>query len=126
MSTVEARPTRSRRRGGNHRKRGASQTIALDQKAPHPIVVRGHAKAEGMTGPAGRGFCVYVDIYYTDGTPLYGRTIDWQTGTTDWQFGELTIEPAKPIRNVNVYLLMRGHAGTAWFDDIFVSEDPRR
>jgi len=29
MSTVEARPTRSRRRGGNHRKRSASQTIGV-------------------------------------------------------------------------------------------------
>jgi hypothetical protein len=66
----------------------------------------------------------YVDIYYTDGTPLYGRTIDWQTGTTGWQYGEMTIEPAKPIRNVNVCLLLRGHAGTTWFDDLFVAEDP--
>lgn len=38
----------------------------------------------------------------------------------------MTIEPAKPIRNVNVYLLLRGHRGTVWFDDLFVAEDPRR
>jgi len=26
------------------------------------------------------------------------------------------------IRNVNVYLLLRGRSGTAWFDDVFVAE----
>jgi hypothetical protein len=103
---------------------GASQTILLNQKAPRPIVVRGHARAENVSGHADRGFSIYVDIYYTDGTPLYGQTIDWQTGTTGWQHGQLTIEPAKPIRNVNVYLLLRGHGGTAWFDDVLVVESP--
>ncbi len=100
----------------------ASQTITLNQQAPRPIFVRGHAKAENVSGHADRSFAVYVDIYYTDGTPLYGQTIDWPTGTTDWQYGELLIEPAKPIRHVNVYLLLRGHSGTAWFDDLFVTE----
>jgi hypothetical protein len=36
----------------------------------------------------------------------------------------MTIEPAKPIRNVNVYLLLRGKSGTARFDDLFVAEEP--
>ena len=103
---------------------GASQTIVLNQNVPRPIVVRGHAKADNVSGHPSRTFSIYVDIYYTDGTPLYGQTVDWQTGTTGWQYGEMTIEPAKPIRNVNVYLLLRRHSGTAWFDDIFVAEEP--
>jgi len=104
---------------------GASQTILLNQEAPRPVVVQAHARAENVSGHQDRGFCVYVDIYYTDSTPLYGQTINWQTGTTGWQYGQLTIEPAKPIRNVNVYLLLRGHSGTAWFDDILVAEAPQ-
>ena len=31
--------------------------------------------------------------------------------------GELVIQPEKPIRNVNIYLLLR-HGRTAWFDDV--------
>lgn len=102
----------------------ALQSILLNQKAARKIIVRGRAKAEKVTGHRGRGFSIYVDIYYTDGTPLYGQTIEWETGSTGWQHGEITIEPAKPIRNVNVYLLLRGHGGTARFDDILVAEDP--
>ena len=101
-----------------------SRTIMLNQKTARPIIVRGHAKAKNVSGHRDRGFSIYVDIYHTDGTANYGNTIDWQTGTTDWQYGTMTIEPAKPIRNVNVYLLLRSHAGTAWFDDIFVTEVP--
>ena len=104
----------------------ASQTITLNQKTPCPIIVRGHAKAEKVSGHPDKGFALYVDIYYTDGTPLYGNTFGWQTETTGWQYGEMVIEPAKPIRNVNVYCLFRGHAGTARFDDLFVAEDPTR
>jgi hypothetical protein len=67
-----------------------------------------------------------VDIYFTDGTPWYGNTFNFPTGTTDWQLGELYLEPAKPIRNVNVYMLLRNKTGKAWFDDVAVMEDPRR
>ncbi len=104
----------------------AWQTITLNRDVARPIIVRGHARAEDVSGHPDRGFSLYVDIYYTDGSALYGQTVDWQTGTTDWQYGETTIEPAKPIRNVNVYLLLRGHSGTAWFDDLFVAEAPAR
>ena len=104
----------------------ASQSVALNQKTPCPILVQVSTKAKEVSGALGKGYSLYVDIYYTDGTPLYGRTFDFQTGSTDWQLGELYIEPAKPIRNVNVYLLLRGKSGTAWFDDVAVMEDPRR
>ena len=103
-----------------------SQTVLLNQKTPCPILVRASSKAKGVSGAPGKGYSLYIDIYYTDGTPLYGQTHSFQTGTTDWQLGELYIEPAKPIRNVNCYLLLRGKRGTAWFDDIAVAEDPRR
>lgn len=104
----------------------ASQSINLNQKLPAPVLVRVAARAEQVSGEANRGFSLYVDLYYTDGTPRYGIIYPFQTGTTDWQLGELYIEPAKPIRNVNVYLLLRGKSGQATFDDVAVMEDPRR
>ncbi len=61
-----------------------------------------------------------------DAGHIWGRTHSFRTGTTDWQMGELLIEPEKPIKNVNVYLLLRGHSGTAYFDDVALMEDPRR
>lgn len=103
-----------------------SQTVTLNQERAAPILVRVASRAEGVQGTPGRGYCLYVDIYYTDGTPLYGRIFPFPTGTTDWQVGELVIEPEKPIRNANVYLLLRDMAGTVWFDDVALMEDPLR
>jgi len=37
--------------------------------------------------------------------------------------GELVIRPEKPIRNVNIYLLLRNTAGAVWFDDVAMMED---
>jgi hypothetical protein len=100
-----------------------SQTIALNQKRPCPILVRAASRAENVSGGQGRGYSLYVDIYYMDGTPLYGQTVDFKPGTHDWEVAERIIDPKKPIRNVNVYLLLRGKTGTAWFDDVAVAED---
>lgn len=103
-----------------------SQTITLNQERPVPILVRATSRAQDVSGVADRDYSLYVDIYYTDGTPLYGRIFSFGCGTHDWEVGELVIEPEKPIRNVNVYLLLRRKSGTAWFDDVAVMEDPRR
>ena len=103
-----------------------SQGVTVNQKTPAPILIRASSKAHDVSGAPGRGYSLYVDIYYTDGTPSYGNTYDFQTGTTDWQLGELLLEVDKPVRNVNVYLLLRGKKGTVWFDDIAVMEDPTR
>ncbi len=103
-----------------------SQTITLEQERPVPILVRAASRAQDVSGYRDRGYSLYVDIYYTDGTPLYGRIVEFEPGTHDWEIAEQIIEPEKPIRNVNVYLLLRRKSGTAWFDDVAVMEDPRR
>jgi hypothetical protein len=105
----------------------ASQSVSLNQDKPCAILVRASSKPVNVSGKPDRNYSLYVDLYYiNDGGHIWGRTHSFQTGTTDWQMGELLIEPEKPIRNVNVYLLLRGHSGTAYFDDVALMEDPRR
>ncbi|MDD4870997.1 MAG: hypothetical protein PHR77_10600 [Kiritimatiellae bacterium] len=103
----------------------AIQSVTLNQKTPCPILVQAFSKALDVEGQTGNGYSLYVDIYYMDGTPLYGQTFHFTTGTTDWQLGKLYLKPAKPIRNVNIYLLLRGKSGKAWFDNISLMEEPR-
>ncbi|MFP3903110.1 MAG: hypothetical protein ACLFWB_02590 [Armatimonadota bacterium] len=105
---------------------GAVQGITLNQEQPCPILVRAASRAENVSGGPGRGYSVYVDIYYTDDTPLYGQIYEFGTGTTEWQLAEYCIEPQKPIETVSVYLLLRDKSGTAYFDDVAVVEDLRR
>lgn len=101
---------------------GASQTMALHQTSMAPLIVRGWSKAANVNGSADGGYSIYVDITYADGTPLWGQTANFRTGTHDWQESQITIVPAKPIQSLHVYCLLRGHTGKAWFDDISVTQ----
>lgn len=103
---------------------GASQSITLNQTRVTPLIVRGWSKAENISGGGEAGYCLYVDVYYTDGTKLYGQKVPFTSGTHDWQFGENRIATTRPVRTVTVYTMLRGSTGTAWFDDLFLAEDP--
>jgi hypothetical protein len=102
---------------------GGYQTILLNQTAPKPILLSGWSKAQNVTGSSDTDYSVYLDIFYTNGTPLYGQTVSFSVGTHDWEYQEAIIQPTQPIGQIYCYLLFRNsHTGTAWFDDIAVSE----
>lgn len=101
---------------------GGSQTLTLNRTAVAPLVVRGWSKAENVSGSADSGYSIYVDMVYTDGTPLWGQTGNFRCGTHDWEKREFLILPEKPVRTLTVHCLFRGHAGKVWFDDIAIDE----
>lgn len=102
--------------------RGASQTLTLNRKTAAPLVVRGWSRADAVSGGADSGYSLYADLIYDDGTPLWGQTANFATGTHDWQLREVTILPERPVRSLTLHCLLRGHAGTVWFDDVAVTE----
>jgi hypothetical protein len=102
---------------------GASQTLTLNRTEVVPVRVRGWSRAENVSGSADSDYSLYVDIVYTDGTPLWGQTGDFHCGSHDWELQEFTIAPQKPIRALSLHCLLRGgHSGKVWFDDISVEE----
>ena len=103
-----------------------SQTVILNQTRPAPVLIRAASRAEHVSGNPGRAYALYVDIYFADDSPpLYGQIHPFPTGTRQWQTGELVIQPDRPIRSVNLYLLLRNVAGTVWFDDVAMMQAPR-
>jgi hypothetical protein len=103
--------------------RGASQTLALNRTNSVPITIRGWSRAQDVTGNTDNDYSLYVDIVHTDGTPLWGQTGNFRTGTHDWEPAVFTIYPAKPVRSLSLYCLFRGpHAGKVWFDDVAIEE----
>jgi hypothetical protein len=101
---------------------GATQSLVLNQEKPQPLLISAWSKAEEVSGQRDADYALYVDCYYQDGTALYGQTVQFSTGTHGWEYGEKVIEPAKPVKTVNVYLLFRGqHTGRVWFDDVRVA-----
>ena len=83
-----------------------------------PIVVGGWSRAEwvGSTGD----YSVYLDIFHADGTPWWGKTAEWPRATHDWAYTARVFHPAKPVKRIEVFVLLRRCRGTAWVDDVFL------
>ena len=97
--------------------RGASQTVVLNQTAPAPIMASAWSRAENVGGQADSDYSVYLDLVYQDGTPWWGQVATFRTGTHDWQKAEVSVFPARPVRQLTFNLLLRRHTGKAYFKD---------
>lgn len=103
-------------------RRGATYELTLNQKEPAPILVSGWSRAENVQGSRAIDYAIYLDILYTDGTPLWGQTATFRTGTHDWERRQVLVVPTKPIRTVFIHALFRLKTGTVWFDDFEARE----
>lgn len=104
---------------------GAQQGVILNRTRPAPLLVTGWSKAENVSGTSNPSYSLYVDLTYADGTPLWGQSYAFATGTHDWERAEILIVPEKPIASLNIHCLFREHSGRVWFDDISIREmDP--
>ena len=101
---------------------GAKQVVTLDPPLKHPLLVSGWSKSQNAE--VGRDYDVYLDLFYDDGTPLWGQIARFEPGTHDWQYAEHLFSPEKPLKTIEVHLLFRQARGTVWFDDIKVALAP--
>ena len=97
---------------------GLVQVIEYDKPDRRPIVVGGWSRAENVTG--GGDFSVYLDVFFEDGTPWWAKQASWPRGTHGWTYAASAFHPPKPVRRIEVYVLLRRCEGTAWADDIFL------
>jgi len=95
--------------------RGVSQTVTLNQRRPEPIVAVAQSKAEGVGGGRNSDYSLYLDLVYSDGTPLWGQVDTFGVGSGEWEKAEVTVFPEKPVKSVSFHLLLRRHAGRALF-----------
>ena len=51
-----------------------------------------------MTGSPDIDYSLYLDLVYADGTPLWGQTAPFATGTHDWQRRQVVVFPEKPVQ----------------------------
>ena len=101
---------------------GIEQDVTFDPPLRHPLRISGWSKAKEAAG--GGDYCIYLDCFYDDGTPLWGVKAPFATGTHDWQYSENTFAPDKPIRKIQYFVLFRRCRGEVWFDDFSLSLAP--
>lgn len=97
--------------------RGVSQTVVINQTRPEPIVAVAWSKAEAVGGGRDSDYSLYLDLIYSDGSPLWGQVAPFNVGTHDWEKAQVIIFPEKPIKSVSFHMLLRRHPGKASFRD---------
>lgn len=102
---------------------GLFTKIYLPRGINKPIKIAGWSKALNVSGKPNNDYSIYVDFFHTDGTPWYGKTAKFSTGTHDWEYSESIYTPEKPLDYAIVYCLFRSHSGIVWFDNIFLGFD---
>ncbi len=101
---------------------GALQTVVLNQKQAYPIGVSCWSKSEGVDGIPGGDYSIYLDLQYTDGTPIWGQLRAFPTDTNGWNNHKFVIYTTKPIKSIAVFCLFRNRKGRVWFDDARVEQ----
>ncbi|MCK5803732.1 MAG: hypothetical protein KAI66_12905 [Lentisphaeria bacterium] len=101
---------------------GVLQVVEIHQKEARPIVVGGWARLEGVNGTPSYKCSVYVDCRLTNGKSWPMQIAVFDPAKTGWQYSEKTYTPPAPIASARVYAFLREKAGTAWFDDLYLSE----
>ncbi len=97
--------------------RGISQTVVLNQTKPEPIVATAWSKAEVVGGSQDSNYSLYLDLVYSDGSPLWGQVAPFNVGTHDWEKAQVIVFPEKPVKSVSFHMLLRQHTGKALFRD---------
>jgi len=96
---------------------GVTQNVVLDQTRPEPIIASCWSRAKEVGGSEDSEYSLYLDLVYTDGMTLWGQAASFATGTHDWQRRQVMVLPEKPVKQLSFYMLLRNHAGIAWFRD---------
>ena len=100
-------------------KQGLWKKFTYDAPDTTPIVYGGESRAENVHAT---DYCVYLDIFYEDGSTTWGERAEFEQGTHGWQRVCGGIAPKKPVKRIEVYALCRnGKAGgRAEFRDLFM------
>ncbi len=96
---------------------GVMQSIKYETPNQLPIVFGGWSKSAGVKST--QEYCIYLDVFFADGTKAYGIKALWCPLTHDWEYAYAAFKPWKPVEKILYHVLLRNQAeGTIWIDDL--------
>jgi hypothetical protein len=96
-------------------KGGRWKNFVYDKPDKLPVIISGESRCENVEM---RDYCLYLDVWYADGTPDYGVRADFMQGTHDWEQVRRVFLPRKPVAKIEMFALCRKGAGKAVFRNL--------
>lgn len=87
-------------------KKGRWKVFEYDSPDKTPIVFSGWSKAENAHA---LDYCIFLDVFYSDGTAAWGRRANFNFGTHDWEEAKGVFVPKKPVRKIDAFALFRSN-----------------
>ena len=85
-------------------KRGLWKVFEYGSPDTLPVVFSGWSKAADAHAAE---YCVYLDVFYTDGTATWARRADFNFGTHGWEKAWNVFFPKKPVKKIKAYAIFR-------------------
>ena len=98
-------------------KGGLWKEFVYDKPSKLPVVFGGASRS---VDACARDYCIYLDMWYDDGTPEWGVRAEWSAGTHDWEMTAGAFVPGKPIRKIQMFVFLRHGTGKAEFKDLWL------
>ena len=94
---------------------GLWRTFEYDEPTDVPIVFSGESRGKDAFSS---DYCIWLDIWYDDGTPVWQRRADWSPGTHDWEKATGAFVPARPVKKIEMHAFLRNGKGKAEFRNL--------
>ena len=94
---------------------GLWKEFVYDKPSMAPVVFSGLSRSVDARVS---DYCIYLDIWYDDGTTVWGRRAEWTQGTHGWERTTGAFVPEKPVKKIQMFALLRRGSGHAEFKDL--------
>ena len=96
-------------------KGGLWRTFTYDEPTDKPIIFSGESRCEEAFA---QDYCLWLDIWYGDGTPVWGVRAEWSHGTHGWERTVGAFVPKRPVKKIEMHALLRKGKGKAEFRNL--------
>ena len=96
-------------------KGGLWRTLTYDEPTTLPVIFSGESRAEDAYAS---DYCIWLDLWYDDGTPVWAVRADWSQGSHGWEQTAGAFVPARPVRKIEMHAFLRNGKGKAEFRNL--------
>ncbi len=96
-------------------KGGLWRTFEYDEPSATPIYFCGESRSENA---AAADYCIFLDLWYDDGTPVWAIRAEWPQGTHDWLQTSGAFVPERPMKKIEMHAFLRKGTGKAEFRNL--------